>query len=138
MSEATFTNHAFRQHLAAHRLMGARCTTCGEVYIPPRPLCKACFGEEMEWVELSGEGTLAAFTVVHIASAAMIDAGYGRKNPHISGIVQLAEGPFISAQIVGVDTSRPDQITIGTPLTVTFLERGEDEVVLAFSGKPEP
>ncbi len=135
MSEATFTNHAFRQHLAERRLMAARCTACGALYVPPRPLCKDCFGDDMEWVALSGAGTLAAFTVVHIASAAMIEAGYGRDNPHVSGIVQLAEGPFISAQIVGLDAQHPEAIAIGTPLTVTFLERGEGEVVLAFAGE---
>ena len=81
----------------------------------------------MAWVELSGRGKLAAFTTVHIAPTAMIEAGYGRDNPYCAGIVQLDEGPAISAQILDVDASQPAKIAIGTPLEVAFVERGEGE-----------
>ena len=72
-------------------------------------------------VEMSGKGELVAFTTVHIAPTAMIEAGYGRKNPYCTGIVQLDEGPAISAQILGVDAARPQEIEIGMPLRVTFV-----------------
>jgi uncharacterized OB-fold protein len=81
----------------------------------------------MEWVELSGQGKLIAFTTVHIAPTAMIEAGYGRNNPYCTGIVQLQEGPAISAQILDVDATQPETIAIGTPMQVTFVERGEGE-----------
>jgi uncharacterized OB-fold protein len=81
----------------------------------------------MEWVEMSGEGELLAFTTVHIAPTAMIEAGYDRKNPYCTGVVQLAEGPAVSAQILGVDATRPQEIQIGTPLHVAFVQRGEGE-----------
>jgi hypothetical protein len=90
-------------------------------------MCPACYGEEMSWVELSGEGKLVAFTTVHIAPTAMIEAGYDRKNPYCTGIVELAEGPAISAQILGVDPTRPEEIEIGTPLHVAFVQRGDGE-----------
>ena len=69
----------------------------------------------MSWVDMGTKGTLAAFTVVHIASTAMIEAGYGRQNPHCAGIVKLENGLSISAQILGVDTADPPSIKIGTP-----------------------
>jgi uncharacterized OB-fold protein len=81
----------------------------------------------MAWEEMSGEGKLLAFTTVHIAPTAMIDAGYGRNNPYCTGIVQLAEGPAISAQILGVDPAHPAEIEIGAPLRVSFVRRGEGE-----------
>jgi uncharacterized OB-fold protein len=90
-------------------------------------MCPTCYGEEMAWEEMAGEGELVAFTTVHIAPTAMIDAGYGRDKPYCAGIVRLKEGPAISAQILGVDPTRPDEIEIGTPLHVAFVERGEDE-----------
>jgi uncharacterized OB-fold protein len=86
----------------------------------------------MEWVEMSGEGELLAFTTVHIAPTAMIEAGYDRKNPYCTGIVQLAEGPAISAQILGLDPNNPQEIQIGTPLRVAFVERGEGEQARTF------
>jgi uncharacterized OB-fold protein len=81
----------------------------------------------MEWVEMGGKGVLAAFTTIHIAPTAMIEAGYGKDNPYCTGVVRLAEGPAISAQILGVDPRQPAQITVGTQLQVTFVERGEGD-----------
>jgi uncharacterized OB-fold protein len=127
MSECEFTGIKFQKYLREHRLMGSRCQACEKSYLPPRPLCPACHGDAMEWVELSGRGKLIAFTTIHIAPTAMIEAGYGRDNPYCTGIVQLEEGPAISAQILGVDATQPESITIGTPLRVAFVERGEGE-----------
>ena len=127
MSEAEFTSAAFYRHLGEHKLLGSRCKADGEVYVPPRPICPADFNDDMEWVELSGRGKLAAFTIVYIGPTAMIAAGYDRKNPYCAGIVQLDEGPMISAQILGVDVAKPETIEVGMPLTVAFVERGEDD-----------
>jgi hypothetical protein len=77
------------------------------VYVPPRPMDPETFSPAMEWVELSGEGTLAAFTAVFIGPTAMVQAGYDRNKPYMSGVVQLAEGPMISAQILGLDAAHP-------------------------------
>jgi uncharacterized OB-fold protein len=81
----------------------------------------------MAWKQLKGRGTLAAFTTVHIGPTIMLEAGYDRKNPYCAGIVQLSDGPSISAQIMGVDAAQPETIVIGTPLKADFIERGEGE-----------
>jgi uncharacterized OB-fold protein len=81
----------------------------------------------MSWEQVSGKGKLVAFTTIHIAPTAMIEAGYGRTNPYCTGIVQLDEGPAVSAQIMGVDPAAPAQIDIGTPVQVAFVLRGEGE-----------
>ena len=120
-------SHPIATFLDAHKLVGARCRSCGALHVPPRPICTACHGEAMEWRELSGRGRLAAFTTIHIAPTAMIEAGYGRENPYCTGIVQLVEGPMVSAQILGVDARRPQDIAIGTPLRVAFVARGPGE-----------
>ncbi|MEW5961804.1 MAG: Zn-ribbon domain-containing OB-fold protein [Chloroflexota bacterium] len=122
-----FTASSFNRFLGEQQLRGARCRSCGALHLPPRPICITCHGEDMEWVELSGQGKLIAFTTVHIAPTAMIEAGYGRDKPYCTGIVQLQEGPAISAQILGVDATQPESIAIGTPLRATFIERGEGE-----------
>ncbi len=127
MSDKPFNSTSFNAFLAEHRLMGARCLACGALYLPPRPLCPACFGEDLEWVELPPRGTLQAFTVVSIAPTAMLAAGYGRENPYCTGVVELDSGPRISAQIVGVDLRDPAAIRIGMPLTLEFVTRGTGE-----------
>ena len=138
MSERAFTEHSFQAYLSEGKLMGSRSRATGKIYVPPRPLDPESHSDEMEWVELSGEGELAAFTAVFIGPNAMIEAGYDRQNPYMSGIVKLAEGPFISAQILGLDAAQPAVNAIGTPLTVQFIERGEDtarRTFLAFTAK---
>ena len=123
MNEMSGTS--YYEYLNEARLMGSRCESCSALYIPPRPLCPSCHGTEMAWEEMSGDGELAAFTSVYIAPTAMIDAGYGRTNPYCAGIVKLAEGPMVSAQILGVDPEDPARIEIGTPMRATFIDRGE-------------
>lgn len=127
MGEREFTGASFYQFLGENKLMGARCESCGALHLPPRPFCPACYGEDMRWEEVSGQGKLVAFTTVHIAPTAMIDAGYSRDKPYCVGIVELENGSRISAQILGVDVTRPQEIEIGMPVQVTFVERGEGE-----------
>ncbi|MGD8750318.1 MAG: Zn-ribbon domain-containing OB-fold protein [Anaerolineales bacterium] len=138
MSETDFTSATFNQYLSQHKLMGSRCQSCGALHLPPRPLCPACYGEQLEWEQMPTEGKLMAFTTIHIAPTAMLDAGYGRDNPYCSGVVKLDGGPSISAQILGVDSQRPEEINIGTPVTVEYVERelaGEKKTYLAFRVK---
>jgi uncharacterized OB-fold protein len=127
MSERDFTGQSFYQYLEEKRLMGSRCRSCGALHLPPRALCPTCYGEEMAWEEMGGKGKLVAFTTVHIAPTAMIEAGYDRKNPYCTGIVQLEGGPSISAQIIGLDAARPEELQIGMPLRLAFVQRGEGE-----------
>ena len=122
-----FTHNSFQQFLNEHKLMGSRSQSTGEIFLPPRPLNPSTFSDDMEWVELSGDGRLAAYTAVHIGPTSMIEAGYDRQNPYVSGVVELAEGPKISAQILGVDATNPAEIVIGAPLRVTFVDRREGE-----------
>jgi len=132
MDERDFTSASFYKFLGEHKLMGSRCSSCGALHVPPRPICTDCHGEEMEWEMMGGDGTLLAFTTIHIAPTAMIEAGYRRDNPYCAGIVKLDEGPAISAQILKVDASQPDSIAIGTRLHVAFVQRGEDELQRTF------
>lgn len=121
-----FTAQSFYGFLRDRQLMGSRCATCGALYLPPRPMCRACHGDQMVWEELTGRGELIAFTVVHIAPTAMLEVGYGRDNPYCSGIVRLEEGVAVSAQILGVDASRPQDIAIGLPVEVAFVAAAGD------------
>lgn len=132
MGDREFTGSSFYQFLGENTLMGSRCGSCGALHVPPRAICSACYGEEMGWEQLSGQGRLVAFTTVHIAPTAMIEAGYGRDNPYCAGIVELTEGPAISAQILGVDPAQPEEIHIGTPLRVAFVRRGEGDQARTF------
>lgn len=132
MAERPFTEHSFREYLSEHKLMGSRCLECGQLFLPPRPICPACYGDRMIWSQTSGRGKLVAFTAVHIGPTAMVEAGYDKNNPYTAAVVELEEGPKISAQLVGVDARRPEGIRIDMPLTAAYIERGEGEAKRTF------
>jgi len=79
----------------------------------------------MQWIEMKGKGKLAAFTCISIGPSFMIEEGYNRKNPYCVGVIELDEGPRVDARIENVEASKPDDIKVGTPMTVKFLHRGE-------------
>jgi len=127
-----FTAASFDQYLSEGKLMASRCADCGALHLPPRAICPKCHSEDLEWTETSGAGKLAGFTVVSIAPTFMIEQGYGRDKPYVSGIVELDEGVKVSARITGVDAAKPDEIKVGTPLTVDFISVGEGDAAKAY------
>jgi len=127
MEERPFSDVSYEQFLKEDRLMGSRCKACHALFVPPRPICIKCYSSEMEWIELKGEGKLAAFTCISVGPPSMIAEGYNRKNPYCSGVVELEEGARVDARIEGVDTQKPEDIQVGSTLKVKFLHRGEAE-----------
>ncbi len=134
MSDMEFTSTAHYKALGERKLVGSRCRSCGKLYFPARPMCPKCHGKDMDAVELSGKGKLTAYSVIYIATTAMIQAGFDRKNPYCAGVVQLDEGPSICAQVIGADVAHPETIKIGSPVSATFLDRGEGEARKTFLG----
>lgn len=134
-AERPFTAVSFDDFLREKKLMGSHCTPCNRDFLPPRPICPQCHGGQLIWIEFSGKAKLVAFTSIYIAPTAMIEAGYGRDNPYLSGVVELDEGVRISAQILGLDAKKPEDVKIGTQLQAEFVDRAEGEkkkTILAF------
>jgi hypothetical protein len=135
MEEKAFSDIAYQQYLEQEKLMGSRCQKCDARYVPPRSICVKCYSSDMEWVEMKGKGKLAAFTCISIAPPFMIEQGYNRKNPYISGVVELEEGGRVDARIEGLDPGKPEEIKVGMPLRVKYLHREvgqKKETFLAF------
>ena len=126
MADRLFNHVGFQEYLKEHKVMGCRNKTSGKLYLPPRAMCPESHTTDMEWVEISGKGKLIGFTVITVGPTFMIEDGYNRDNPFCAGIVQLDEGPAISAQIFGVDVKNPENIKIGTEVQATFIERGQE------------
>ena len=124
-----FSASGFEAFITEHKLAAVHCTNCQKIYLPPTAICPICHSESLEWSEVSGTGKLAGFTVIYVAPSSMIAQGFGRDKPYIAGIVELAEGPKVSARITGFDPLHPEAIQIGTPLQVDFIEYNQGEIV---------
>ena len=132
IEQRPFTSASFEKYLSEKKLMGSHCSTCNRDYLPPRAICPNCHSDQLTWTEFSGKAKLAAFTSIFIAPTAMIEAGYGRDKPYLAGVVELDEGVKISAQVLGMDASKPEEVKIGTPLEAEFVERGEGDTQKTF------
>jgi uncharacterized OB-fold protein len=122
--EKPFTTDSYREFLESGKIMASRCRGCGELHLPPRPICSKCGGRSMEWVEIGGRGTLEAFTVIHVPPKRM----KGR-HPYATGIVRLEEGPRISGLIP--DIKRGEDVRIGAAVEA-FIVREEGGAKICF------
>ena len=92
----------YLRYLEQGRFMLQRSRTSGEVFYYPRAFAAGAPSAELEWVEMSGEGTVYSTTTV-------------RRKPEHGGdydtsLVQLAEGPRLLTRVLGI---APDQVKIG-------------------------
>lgn len=55
----------FWDAVAERRLVVQRCASCARHVWQPRPLCPHCHGEDLAWVELSGDARVVSWTVLH-------------------------------------------------------------------------
>ncbi len=135
MEGALLSDISYNRFIAEEKLTAARCRNCGARWVPPRPICIACYSSNLELIEVNGKGRLAAFTCIAIPPSSMAAQGYGRKHPYCVGILELDDGGRVDARIEGVDATHPESIKIGMPMKVKFLHRtlhGKAESYLAF------
>jgi uncharacterized OB-fold protein len=125
MEKIDFTSVGYHEALKEQKILASRCADCGNMQFPPRTICPKCWSADLDSIALSGRGELRSYTIVFIGLSQMIKAGYDRTNPYCAGYVALEEGPVVSAQILGLDVTHPEEIRIGTPLQAAFIERGE-------------
>ena len=102
------------------RLLIQRCGECGHQQFYPRVVCSRCSAAGPAWVEASGEGTVASFTIVRRAVSEAYTA------PYVVALVDLVEGPRLMSNIVDCE---PETVRIGAAVTLRF-EQWDDNVSL--------
>ncbi|HEX3791836.1 MAG TPA: Zn-ribbon domain-containing OB-fold protein [Pseudonocardiaceae bacterium] len=103
---------------AAGELRIQRCTDCGTPFFYPRPSCPLCGSGAVEWFTTTGRATLYSYTITHRPAP-----GFEAEVPYAIAVVQLAEGPRMMANIVGVPNT-PDNLVLDMDLEVVFEQRG--------------
>jgi len=113
MAQATpFTIESFYKFVGEGKLMAAKCNKCGDVLLPPKPICPECLTKDLSWVEVKNKGKLLAYTVIHVPPVQ-----FQSMAPYALGIVKLDDGPNLIGMIRGIETNK---IKIGMNLTVDF------------------
>jgi uncharacterized OB-fold protein len=97
------------------RIMGTKCPTCNRVYVPARSICKDCFGQLDEWVEVSNKGTVLTYSVEYGSKPTQpVDP------PIIYGIILLDGADTGLVHMLGeVD---PEQVRVGMRVQAAFSD----------------
>jgi len=113
MTEATpFTIESFYKFVKEKKIMGAQCNKCGQIILPPRPMCPKCFSKDLKWKENPKKGKLLTYTVIHVSPQQFQSLA-----PYIAGIIELENGTHLPGMVKGVPI---DEIKIGMSLIVDF------------------
>lgn len=106
------------------KILIQKCSNCGKLRHPPRPMCGQCQSARWESIEASGKGSVHSFTIMHHPMV----PGYGFPLP--IGLIDLAEGTRIVANIKGCE---PDDIHIGMKVEGIVEQVSEhDDLMLPF------
>ncbi len=108
--------HEFYTRLGQGKLATTKCAGCGTAAWPPRGFCSECGSDRYEWVDLSGEGTVHAFTV----QEAGLPAGF--EGPRVFAIVKV-DGHRVFSILVDTD---PAKLAVGRKVRLAPLRVADD------------
>lgn len=109
----TPASEPFWQAAKRHELHLQRCGSCGAYLFYPREVCAECLSSELSWVQVSGQGTVYSYTIAQ----APTHPAFADDVPYIVAIVELAEGPRITTNIVDCELGA---VHVGMPVVATY------------------
>ncbi|MEU5278434.1 OB-fold domain-containing protein [Streptomyces asoensis] len=111
--EADSFTRVYWDAAAAGRLLIRRCGACARAHHYPREFCPHCWSEDVVWERASGLATLYTWSVVHRNDL----PPFGERTPYVAAVVDLAEGPRMSTELVG-----EGEPVMGMELAVAFRD----------------
>ena len=121
MTEPVLTQKQFFEKAGAGELVAIRCQRCGALAIPPKEFCPSCSERAWQPVPLSGEGTIASYTVIRVAPR-----GHAADAPYAIAAVQLKEGVSLLGRLVDIPL---DRLAVGLPVRFRPFARGNQMAV---------
>jgi uncharacterized OB-fold protein len=121
-------NAFFWEGVEVGELRIQRCSGCGTLRHPSRPMCGACQSTSWDVVVSSGRGTIYSYAVHHHPPLPGIDL------PLVAILVELEEGVRMVSSLTG---EARDTVAIGLPVDVVF-ERVEDDLTLPLFALRQP
>ena len=101
----------FWDGLRDHKLLIQRCTECGRLRHPPRPMCPSCNSLGWDTVESSGRGTVHSFVMPQHPQYPFMEY------PYIGVLVELDEGTRLISNLCEI---APDDVQIGMAVEVFY------------------
>ncbi|HVL55709.1 MAG TPA: Zn-ribbon domain-containing OB-fold protein [Burkholderiaceae bacterium] len=109
------------------RLVVQQCAKCGTRDFYPKPWCIECGHRQLDWVEVSGTGTVYSHTA---ATTVMMNLpGWKDELPVVLCLIDLDDGPRMYAQLTDC---APADVRIGMRVRAHFAEIGGDAGIVRF------
>jgi uncharacterized OB-fold protein len=114
-----------------YRLIGEKCPHCGAAIFPPRDVCPECSEPAKTLYTFAGKGTIYSFTTI-------IDApeGFEGQAPYAVAMIQLDEGPMITAQLTDLDG--PPEIGMKVEMVTRKLRTDGEAGIIIYGYKFRP
>lgn len=101
-----------------YSMIGEMCTSCGTKIFPPRDICPECETPAKTPFQFRRRGEVYSFSTVYYPPD-----GFGEYAPYIVALINLEEGPMVTAQLTNVEG---DEVEIGIPVEMVTRQLHED------------
>lgn len=108
-----------------HRLLIQRSKKTGAYVFYPRVVSPFGADDELEWVEVSGRGTVYTYTVAHRPTGPQ----WANEGSYVIAIIALEEGPHMTANVVECE---PGDVHIGMPVMATYQDVTPEVTLVQF------
>jgi uncharacterized protein len=115
-----------------HKLVGAKCGNCGKFRLPPSPMCPKCHSQQIDWVHLSGEGTIYTYTIITRAMSPAVEPHI----PYVPAVISL-EGAGDTRLVSNIVGARVGDIAIGRKVRVIWEDHKNGTTVPHFELVPD-
>jgi hypothetical protein len=115
-----------------YRLVGEICEKCGARIFPPRDVCPDCEAPAKTPLLFSGRGEVYSYSTVYNPPR-----GFEEFSPYTVALVQLEEGPMVTAQLTDVNA---EEVCIGMPVEMVTrkvqVDGDEGTIVYGYKFRP--
>lgn len=119
---------SWRSRKNRYLLVGTICNTCKTKHFPERAVCPVCGSDGLSQKKMASTGKILTYTVLYTGPA-----GFEMCVPYTVGIIELDNGPRISAHIIG----DKNKVKIGTSVEAVFrkINQGSDSGIINYGLK---
>lgn len=114
----------FYENLEEGKILGRKCSCCGNVEFPPVYACNKCGSLETEWYEISGNAKMHSIV---LPAALSSKPEYKKLGKFAYGEVELEEGSRFNAVVRGINKKKRKEIMeagkLPVPVKAAIFER---------------
>ena len=97
------------------RLLIQNCVACDRMQFPPEQSCAKCGSSELHWREVSGNGRVNGYCVMHDSRVKLLQVD----QPFNIAVIELEDDPDVK-MFSHLPGTKPDEVTTGASVRVEF------------------